>query len=187
MRKPVVTAILALLAGTVLGGTVFQAPIGYAATSANSVLNVFVTNDSTHPVPMREQNIDANANIKVHEQGTANVNVTNSSLSVTAAAVTRGGGGVGPAPARSTAEGIAACSPTPCTATVLVINMTTGVGAFALSLGTPPPYAAVFEGPASGGPGSIQLSLPRPITFDTFLCIGTSSDSCTFSWVGAQP
>jgi hypothetical protein len=70
MRRSVVMAILVLLAGTVLGGTVFRAPVGYAASE---LLNVFVTNDSTHPVPVREQNTDSNGNIKVHEQGTVGI------------------------------------------------------------------------------------------------------------------
>jgi hypothetical protein len=52
---------------------------------------MFVANDSSHPVPVREQNLDTSGNIKLHEQGTANVNVTNPSLSVTAPAVTGGG------------------------------------------------------------------------------------------------
>lgn len=43
---------------------------------------MFVTNDSTHPVPTKEQNLDASGNIKVHEQGIANVNVTNASIPV---------------------------------------------------------------------------------------------------------
>jgi hypothetical protein len=77
MRRSVVAAILVLLAGTVLGGTVFRAPIGYAATAPSSLLNVFVTNDPMHPVPVREQNLDTNGNIKVHEQGTAAVHVDN--------------------------------------------------------------------------------------------------------------
>jgi hypothetical protein len=41
-----------------------------------------VSNSKTTPVPVAEQNLDANGNIKVHEQGTANVNVTNSSVPV---------------------------------------------------------------------------------------------------------
>ena len=41
------------------------------------MLSVFVTNDASHPVPVREQNVDANGNVKVHEQGrTAVTDVT---------------------------------------------------------------------------------------------------------------
>jgi hypothetical protein len=80
MRKLLIAAVaVVLLSGAVLGGTVFHEPIAQAATQ---VLNVFVTNDSTHPVPTKEQNLDASGNIKVHEQGIANVNVSNASIPV---------------------------------------------------------------------------------------------------------
>jgi hypothetical protein len=80
MRKALVLGIVLLVTSVVvLGGTVFRQQVA----DASSLLNVFVTNDSSHPVPVREQNVDANGNIKVHEQGTANVNVTNSGLTVT--------------------------------------------------------------------------------------------------------
>ena len=58
---------LVLVAATLLGATVLREPV---ANAAAATLNVLVTNDSAHPVP-------------VHEQGTANVNVTNGSLTVT--------------------------------------------------------------------------------------------------------
>ena len=57
-------AALVLVAATLLGATVLREPV---ANAAAATLNVLVTNDSAHPVP-------------VHEQGTANVNVTNGSL-----------------------------------------------------------------------------------------------------------
>jgi hypothetical protein len=59
-------AALLLVAATLLGATVLREPV---ADAASATLNVLVTNDSAHPVP-------------VHEQGTANVNVTNGSLTV---------------------------------------------------------------------------------------------------------
>ncbi|MGF1429222.1 hypothetical protein [Kitasatospora sp. LaBMicrA B282] len=81
MRKWVALGSSALLmSGAALaGGVVFHAPVAAAAEHA---LDVLVTNDAAHPVPVQEQNTDANGNIKVHEQGTANVNVTNSALPV---------------------------------------------------------------------------------------------------------
>jgi hypothetical protein len=76
MRKPLVLGIALLVTSVVvLGSTVFRQQVA----DASSLLNVFVTNDSSHPVPVREQNTDANGNIKVHEQSTANINVTNTS------------------------------------------------------------------------------------------------------------
>jgi hypothetical protein len=79
MRKTVILGIALLVTSVVvLGGTVFRTQVA----DATSIMSVFVTNDSAHPVPVREQNTDANGNIKVHEQGTANVNVTNPSIAV---------------------------------------------------------------------------------------------------------
>jgi hypothetical protein len=71
MRRAIIPALLLVLVSVVLGATVFREQVAHAASN----LNVFVTNDSAHPVPVREQNLDS-GNIKVHEQGTANVNVT---------------------------------------------------------------------------------------------------------------
>ena len=53
-------AALLLLAATLLGATVLREPVADAATAT---LNVFVTNDSAHPVPVHEQ-----GNVKVSEQ-----------------------------------------------------------------------------------------------------------------------
>jgi hypothetical protein len=68
-----------LVGGLVLGGPVAQA--------ASSLFDVFVTNDAAHPVPVRDQNVDANGNLKTHEQGIANVNITNGTLSVRSAGI----------------------------------------------------------------------------------------------------
>ncbi len=78
MRKALIP-VSSLLLGAVIGAMVFQ---GQAARAASSILSVFVTNSPTHPVPVQEQNLDSNGNIKVHEQGTANVNVTNTTVPV---------------------------------------------------------------------------------------------------------
>src|SRR5439155_23397713 len=48
---------------------------GWGSAMAAQITSVFVTNDSSHAVPVREQALDANGNIKVHEQGTGNVTV----------------------------------------------------------------------------------------------------------------
>jgi len=58
MRRAIIPALLLVLLSVVLGATVFREQVAHAAAN----LNVFVTNDAAHPVP-------------VHEQGTANVNV----------------------------------------------------------------------------------------------------------------
>lgn len=69
MRRALIPAFLVLFVSFVLGATVFREQVAWAAAN----LNVFVTNDSSHPVPVQEQRVDANQNIKVHEQGTATV------------------------------------------------------------------------------------------------------------------
>jgi hypothetical protein len=46
---------------------------GSGSAVAAQITSVFVTNDASHAVPVRDQNTDTNGNIKVHEQGTANV------------------------------------------------------------------------------------------------------------------
>lgn len=51
MRRTLITAFLIVLVATVLGATVFREEV--AAAAAN--LNVFVTNDAAHPVPVRQQ------------------------------------------------------------------------------------------------------------------------------------
>jgi hypothetical protein len=191
MRKAVVLGIALLVTSVVvLGGTVFRQQVA----DASSILSVFVTNDSSHPVPVREQNLDASGNIKVHEQGTANVNVTNSSLSVTAPAVTDGGGGIKSSTQENGPELLPLCSLSTtgtCTATALVITMTDNVEGFRLSLSSGGTGAS-FIGPANFGASNIVIPLSRPVTFDSIWCKGPVESgvplgTCTVSWTGAQP
>jgi hypothetical protein len=51
MRKAIIPALLLVLVSVVLGATVFREQVAHAASN----LNVFVTNDAAHPVPVREQ------------------------------------------------------------------------------------------------------------------------------------
>lgn len=77
MRRflPVAVVMISLI----LGATVFRSELASAAMQA---LDVFVTNDSSHPVP-------------VHEQGTANVNVTGGTVNLGSTPIaTRWAGGV---------------------------------------------------------------------------------------------
>jgi len=57
MRKALIPALLLVLVSVVLGATVFREQVAQAAAT----------------LMVREQNLDANGNIKVHEQGTATV------------------------------------------------------------------------------------------------------------------
>jgi hypothetical protein len=72
MKKAVIPAFMLLLGSAVLGATVFHQPLAEAAAP---IASVFVTNDASSPVPIREQDLDANGNIKTHEQGIAKVSV----------------------------------------------------------------------------------------------------------------
>lgn len=55
---------------------------GWGSAVAAQISTVFVSNDAAHAVPVREQALDANGNLKVHEQGTASVNVGNAFVPV---------------------------------------------------------------------------------------------------------
>jgi hypothetical protein len=59
MRRAIIPALLLVLVSVVLGATVFREQVAHAAAT----------------LMVREQNLDANGNIKVHEQGTGNVTV----------------------------------------------------------------------------------------------------------------
>jgi hypothetical protein len=173
-RRGTIGALLLVSVGIVLGTTVFRSEIAQATGLAQSVT---VANT---PLPVREQNVDTNGNIKVHEQGTANVNVTNSSLTVAPPnTVTSGGDRVNV----STATGLQLLGHT-VTATALSIHLGDGVTSVDLESGIDDP--ATFYGPADFGNASIVLTLTRPISFNSIRCQGNSGE-CSVSWVGAQP
>lgn len=86
MRKAVFVAFLLMLGSAVLGATVLREPFAWAATPFQSVIvantadnPVLVTQTGTVPVAqmgtanVNVTNVDANGNLKVHEQGTASV------------------------------------------------------------------------------------------------------------------
>ena len=53
MRRTIIPALLLVLVSVVLGATVFREQVAEAAAT----LNVFVTNDSSHPVPVAENQL----------------------------------------------------------------------------------------------------------------------------------
>ncbi len=63
-RRAIISGLLLVGVGVLLGTTVFRDDIAQATGLAQAVT---VTNT---PLPVREQNIDGNGHIKVHEQGT---------------------------------------------------------------------------------------------------------------------
>jgi hypothetical protein len=66
--------ILTIAVALGLGATVLRNPL---AEAASPFTNVIVGNTSASPVPVTEQNVDTNGNLKVHEQGTAAVSIQN--------------------------------------------------------------------------------------------------------------
>ena len=174
MKKALIPAFLLVLGSTVLGATVLREPIAWAAPPIPSV---FVTNDESSPVPAREQNLDADGNIKVHEQGTTDVNVTNTSLPVAPQPPVTGGGG-------AAVSGCPNEFPTgPRTASALRINWSNSI--HSVTLLRTNHVVANFVGPGTGDTSAIDLALTRPITFDEIRCLGAGQISV--SWVGNDP
>jgi len=62
MRRGALAGVLLVVFGAALGATVLREPI---ATAASPFQNVIIGNDSTNPVPVAEQNRDANGNVRV--------------------------------------------------------------------------------------------------------------------------
>jgi hypothetical protein len=176
MRKALIPAFLLLLGSTILGATALREPLARAAVP---IASVFVTNDASRPVPVREQNLDADGNVKVHEQGTAKVDVTNSSLSIAPAAPVTGGGGWGHA-----TVGSPRTLQTPVTAIAVQIAFTPEAGLVLLSYQGD--VVTALMAPA-GVPRSTALAFTRPIKFDRIECVGSEGGVCTIAWTGAQP
>lgn len=198
MRKALVLGIALLVTSVVvLGGTVFRQQVADAA----SLVNVFVTNDSSHPVPVREQNLDANGNIKVHEQGTASVditnatvpiheqgtasvNVTNSSLSVAPSSISGGGGAV------TIQAGDSASYSPAAVASALTMSLTAEIDSVIFYYQNSP--VAFIIGPSETSqslPASdVYLPLTRPIEFDQISCFANGNPGqCKIGWVGNVP
>jgi hypothetical protein len=177
MKKALIPAFLLVLGSTVLGATVLQEQLAWAAPPLPSV---FVANDAASPVPAREQNVDAAGNIKVHEQGTADVNVTNTSLSVASPRPVTGGSktlGIG-CPSES-------LQPEPIVASALQIAWVGG-GATTVELTLGGSLVTRFIGPGiSGDTSSLVFSLTRPIAFNKIECFG--ADGVVISTTGNEP
>jgi hypothetical protein len=177
MKKALIPAFLLVLASTILGATVLREPLAWAAPPMPSV---FVVNDESSPVPAREQNLDADGNIKVHEQGTADVNVTNASLSVAPPTPITGGGktlGIG-CPSDS-------IQPEVIVASALQIAWVGG-GATTVQLSLGGSLVARFVGPGiSGDTSSLVFALTRPIAFNKIECSG--ADGVVVSTIGNEP
>lgn len=175
MRKAIIPAFLLVLGSTVLGATVLQEPL---ARAAPPIPSVFVANDESSPVPAREQNLDRDGNIKVHEQGTADVNVTNDSLPVAPPQTITGGGG---------SVTLVGCPddhfPGTIIASVLRITWSSGIAGVVLRRVNS--VVATFVGPVAGDESPVDLALTRPVEFDRISCFGAGQ--ITVSWVGNEP
>jgi hypothetical protein len=151
-RRGLIGALLLVGLGVILGTTVFRDDVAQATGLAQA------------PTPVREQNLDGNTNIKVHEQGTANVNVTNSSLPVAPPTPVTSGGSALAVPVPASGTGTFTLG-SPVTATALVIHLDAGINHVSLEV-TTGGQPALFLGPADDGNGDIVLALNRPIRFD---------------------
>jgi hypothetical protein len=78
-QKAVISGLLLIAIGVVLGATVFRTDIAQATGLAQSVT---VNNTPAQAVPVREQNLDG-GNIKVREQGTVAVRSANEEVAFT--------------------------------------------------------------------------------------------------------
>ena len=157
--KRTVAAVLLLVAGMLLGGTVLRAPM---ADAAQAILQVNVVNPTTSPVPVRQQ-------------GTADVNVTNGSLAVTvppAAAVTSGGQRL------QVDAGQTANLGGDLTVSAVVIQFRNG--ATEIIFRNDGTIVARFP-----GPGPLVLPLSQPIRFDAAQCSGPDGSFCDFGWAGS--
>ena len=175
MKKAIIPAFLLVLGSTVLGATVLREPLAWAAPPMPSV---FVANDESNPVPDREQNLDADGNIKVHEQGTADVNVTNTSLPVALPEpVASGSGSV-----------ILFCPdeavfqfPRAATAVQAAWSEPTG-GTVSLRLGQA--EVVGLMGPEVTGDRHLFLPLTRAVAFNRIVCFQNSTGTVRVFWIG---
>lgn len=178
MKRALIPAFLLLLGSTILGATVLREPLAQAAIP---IASVFVTNDAANPVPVREQNLDADGNLKVHEQGTANVNVTNARVTVSEEPVTGGGG------CELVQGGYPGTMFPTQTATALITSERSAetrlwYGADFFYEGNLVASTKTFERGMT-----VVVPLSRPIKFDRVQCGVWLNDFCLISWVGAQP
>jgi hypothetical protein len=174
-RQAIIGALVLIGLGVVLGGTVLRDQVASARSLAQSVV---VSNTSAQAVPVREQNLDTNNDVKVHEQGTADVNVTNSSLTVAPQDPVTDGGFAQIMNGGDTADFV------PSTVSALSIHLSSAATGFTLSRGSG--TVAVFLGPADEGNSQIELAFNRPITFDRAFCGGVGAE-CSISAVGNTP
>jgi hypothetical protein len=178
MKKAIIPAFLLVLGSTVLGATVLQEQLAWAAPPLPSV---FVANDAANPVPTRELNVDADRNIKVHEQGTADVNVTNTSLPVAPLEPVTSGSG----------ETLLFCPaervfqfPKAATA-VQATWIEPAFGPVSLRLG--PEEVVDLVGPDLTGDRHVFLPLTRAVAFNRIVCFQNSSGFVRVTWIGNEP
>jgi hypothetical protein len=153
-----------------LGGTVLREPIAYAAQSLSATI--------VGP-------LDANGNVKTHEQGTADVNVTNTDLAVHGAVSVSTPSPISSGAREASADGGVSFKLSGIgtqTASVISVDMTPGATGFELYTDGGG-IAAAFEGPGAGGQAHILIPLPRPISFDSIACFGGGNELCHFEWI----
>lgn len=165
MRKTIGAAIVLVLGGMVLGGTVLRDQVAQAAAA---VMQVNVVNPPTSPVPVRQQ-----GTADVNVTNTADVHVANSSLTVAPPAAVTGGGQRLQVDASQTVNLGGAL-----TASAVVVQFRNG--ATEIIFRRNGGMVARFP-----GPGPLVLPLSQPISFDAVQCSGPDGSSCDFGWAGS--
>jgi hypothetical protein len=173
MKKALIPALLLLLGSTILGATLLREPLANAARLAQSVV---ISNTPDQAVPVREQNLDGDKNIKVHEQGTANVRVVDGDGAILT---------VAPLDARQTFFVPEIAPPGGSDATVFpngpvdasLISLTSMRGTGYVLLGVESGTLLSFD--TDGG--NVVLPLTQPLTFDRIqlVCSQSSPVACT--------
>src|SRR5262245_60158704 len=201
-HRAIIGALLFISAGVLRGTTVFRDDIAHATGLAGAPVTIV-------------SRLDAQGNVKVHEQGTADVNVTNATVPVheqgtanTREQNTDGDGNIkvheqGTAKVHVANERLSVVTPSisadggerggDCSTsfdfdypqTATALSIHMDSGVQAINFKSGPYYPAPFLGPASDGNASIELALTRPVEFDRIECVGTGSYSV--SWIGNVP
>jgi len=143
---------------------------GWGTAVAAQMTSVFVTNDGSHAVPVREQALDANGNVKVHEQGTAAVH-EQGTASVTTAPASKHDRVIALGDNTPTAIG-------PLNASLIIVRMRSDAHVFAVRFLGPGGMVFDLPGAADGAPADAVFPLNQPIPVSQVELSCTDSTNC---------
>jgi hypothetical protein len=172
-------AVVFVIGGAVLSTTVFEKPV---AAPASDIQSMVVANAPPQVLSVREQNLDADGNMKVHEQGVADVNVTG--VVTTQAAQPANSFSLGTDLGQGLTEGCDQSLPAGTRwliSSFAVTNRTDSPGFAQLELNRPVnPFAGPIRGPRIEAPphDTVQLTFPQP-----FVLISPLDGICLMSFI----